>query len=281
MKLILALAVACTALGTRPEPQLSASKHAIKLDPLVLAFLESLDLKHYTEDLARHEVDYELLLEMNDSDLQQVGVYAWGARKKIMRKLKKKQQFVVRAAQTGPALGNFSLPWWATTNQIGFQVAYEDVNGDGLVDFLASTTDSPYKFGVFMNTGTNFCCIPSPSHDCTKPFTSHTGVPVVQICSKVIGSSRSGAQSDEPKDWKFLLPWWAASNQGDFQTAFQDLNGDGLVDILASQTDASPYFFAVYMNTGTSFCCIPSPSFDCKAPPATYSGLPTIPTCPK
>lgn len=52
--------------------------------PTIESFLESLELTKYLESFKNHEIDFNALCTLSDSDLKEVGIYALGSRKKIL-----------------------------------------------------------------------------------------------------------------------------------------------------------------------------------------------------
>jgi hypothetical protein len=59
----------------------------------VAKFLASIAiaLEDYVPVFAKHKIDYELLFEMTDSDLKDIGIPEWGVRKKILKSTRLKQ----------------------------------------------------------------------------------------------------------------------------------------------------------------------------------------------
>merc|ERR1712167_67705 len=63
----------------------SMAMHEPNEDKRVTAFLASIKLGEYAPAFAKHKVDYETLLDMDHTDLKEVGVVALGARKKMLK----------------------------------------------------------------------------------------------------------------------------------------------------------------------------------------------------
>jgi hypothetical protein len=64
---------------------------ASEVDPKVASFLaENKISAQCAENFAKHEIDFGLLTEMRDTNLQEIGISAWGARKKIVQALQRR-----------------------------------------------------------------------------------------------------------------------------------------------------------------------------------------------
>ena len=65
----------------------SMNMHVPKEDARITRFLASVDLMEYAPAFAEHKVEFELLPDLTDTDLEKIGIRALGARRKIFKTL--------------------------------------------------------------------------------------------------------------------------------------------------------------------------------------------------
>lgn len=152
-------------------------------------------------------------------------------------------------------------------------VLFEDVNGDGLTDFLKSWQEagvvSPHKF-VYFNTGSGWAQAPS-SWDIPTLFvygSGDRGVRVFDMNGDGLADIAQGMfDSQYDPDLNINTVWlntgsgWASSTYSlpvhfvsggrDNNARLADLNGDGLEDIL--RLTSENYSRRLYLNTGTGW----------------------------
>jgi hypothetical protein len=130
--------------------------HDPKEDTRTTDFLNSIGLGEYAPAFAEHKVDYETLMDLGDSDLEKMGIKALGARKRILKG--------IREQEGTCATCNFGLPYphHDAATPVPYQYCqFQDLNGDGLIDYVCdyeiSDGASNQFSGIYINTGTDWC----------------------------------------------------------------------------------------------------------------------------
>jgi hypothetical protein len=219
MKLMLALTLALSAAAegaTLSAP--SMGMHAPKEDAQVTHFLASIDLAEYAAAFAEHEVDYETLMELNDSQLKEIGVFAVGARLKIRRASTLRQSSNIK---NDPRVAKF-------LGSAGLSRHMQVFAAHGITcDVLPVLTDADLAtMGMYLGD--------------RRAFQKRINESYTWLGWEQPGQGHSPGWTDQTQfheqisdDRKNQLP----------EPIFQDVSGDGLPDLIISQWDSNgaPY----------------------------------------
>src|SRR5215467_3314010 len=76
----------------------------------VADWLEKLGMAEYAERFAENDIDFTLLLELTDQDLEKIGVVSLGHRRKILKAIAALEPTPAGAAAVKPASEGFAPP---------------------------------------------------------------------------------------------------------------------------------------------------------------------------
>jgi RHS repeat-associated protein len=151
--------------------------------------------------------------------------------------------------------------------------AVVDVNGDGLLDIVKSEGTGTNTWKVFKNTGSSWNSTPelwvnnvSIDANLVDPVTRLVDVTGDSLPDIVKSNEGSDGSRSTWKVWRNTGSSWDTTTETwvnndhvegarfeEPKTGLIDVNGDGLADIIKSETDSSPVNWKVYKNTGSSW----------------------------
>ncbi len=73
-------------------------------------WLEKLGMSEYTECFARNDIDFTILSELTDHDLEKIGVASLGHRRKLLRAIASPEGVLDSASPSGKAAGKAATP---------------------------------------------------------------------------------------------------------------------------------------------------------------------------
>ncbi|WP_292464480.1 toxin TcdB middle/N-terminal domain-containing protein [Methanolobus sp.] len=165
---------------------------------------------------------------------------------------------------------NTGSGWTSTTNWImpvelasssgDSGVRMVDVNGDGLVDVVKALSGSTFE--TWINTGSGWTSttnwimpveLASSSGDSGVRMADVNGDGLVDVVKALSGSTyetwiNTGSSWESTTNW--VMPAELASTSGDTGVRMEDVNGDGLVDVVKALSGST---FETWINTGSGW----------------------------
>ena len=126
---------------------LNASSHAS--EATLEALLESIDLAKYLQNFHSHEIDYASLPHLTDADLKEIGIFALGARKRLLQAFKQ-VHCTEKATASGIPLTKSNSLISLPSERLFFGHNGSEMTGGGHINFLnytASTTGMDFNSG--------------------------------------------------------------------------------------------------------------------------------------
>jgi len=149
----------CLALQNCDAALFAGAEKTFHKDVKVGEILAKYGLEDYAQDFTKHEIDYETFLDLTEKDLNEIGVRAVGAKKKILKSIQKELKAAAPLAACPPSNNDsFVPPVPLFSSSQSPMATMTDVNGDGLPDIIFST-DTADRINMMSGATYNDACI--------------------------------------------------------------------------------------------------------------------------
>lgn len=196
----------CLALQNCDAALFAGAEKTFHKDVKVGEILAKYGLEDYAQDFTKHKIDYETFLDLTEKDLNEVGVRAVGAKKKILKSIQKELKAAAPLTACPPSNPDSFVPpvplygtvditnkgWGTDTFSSAPMATMMDVNGDGLPDIifsidtqLSGATYNSYRC-TYLNTGTGWSLI-----DKGETFKQKDDGPFVEKTLKNAGAEKN------------------------------------------------------------------------------------------